>query len=178
MNKNLRKQESADFLRLLMDNQHQIYTYILKRVPSSSDADDIMQEVAIVLWEKFDQFQLGTNFMGWASTIAHNKILSLIRKNRNSRVYFSTETIEILGSYASGDRQDKEAMGDVLKKCMSKLPEKDRSLLQMRYNTGTTIKALAGRIGRPVHGLYSSLARIHNMLVKCVHRIQIMEETQ
>lgn len=181
MNEDSQKKTSADYLRLLMINQNQLHAYILKRIPNSSDADDIMQEVAVILWEKFDQFQLGTNFAAWATTIARNKVLNFIRKNRNDRILFSTKTIEMLDDHTSGDNQSKKGKREIesiLKKCVSKLSESDRGLLQMRYSMDITIKALAGRIGRPVHGLYSSLARIHNMLVDCVRRSQIMEETK
>lgn len=181
MHKDSQEKISASYLRLLMGNQHQIYSYILKRIPNSSDADDIMQEVAIILWEKFDQFQPGTNFAAWAITIARNKVLNFIRKNRNDRILFSTQTIEMLDDHTSDNKRDKKVkseIGGILKKCVSKLPENDRGLLQMRYSMDITIKALAGRIGRPVHGLYSSLARIHNTLVDCVRRSQLMEETK
>ena len=175
MHKDSQKKMSADYIRLLMSNQHQIYAYILKRIPNSSDADDIMQDVAVTLWEKFDQFQPGTNFAAWAITITRYKVLDFIRKNRNDRILFSTKTIEMLDDHTSGDKQNKEAIKDILEKCISKLSENDRGLLQMRYSMDITIKMLAGRIGRSVHGLYSSLARIHNMLVDCVRRSQAME---
>ena len=177
MQKNTQAKISASFLKLLISNEQRIYAYIVKRIPNSADAEDIMQEVAVTLWEEFHNFQLGTNFVSWALTITRNKIFNFIRKNKNSHVLFSSRTIEIFDKDASRDDQDNEVKKEILKKCLAKLHLKDRGLLQMRYsNMDITIKALSRQIGRPYYGLYSSLARIHNALVNCAQRKLITEE--
>ena len=49
--------------------------YIISQLPGSPDVRDILQEVNIVLWEKMEKFEPGSNFGAWACTIAYYKIL-------------------------------------------------------------------------------------------------------
>ncbi|MFT5131293.1 MAG: RNA polymerase sigma-70 factor (ECF subfamily) [Rhodothermales bacterium] len=58
------------FEHLLLEHQHQVYGFILALVRNQKDAEDIFQDVCVVLWERFDTFTLGTNFVAWASTVA------------------------------------------------------------------------------------------------------------
>ena len=53
-----------EFLRCFTANEAAIRAYVRRLVPLRSDADDVMQEVAVVLWEKFDEFREGGRFSG------------------------------------------------------------------------------------------------------------------
>jgi hypothetical protein len=39
-------------------------------VPYAAEADDIFQETAATIWEKFSEYEQGTDFKNWALTIA------------------------------------------------------------------------------------------------------------
>ena len=66
---------SGEFIRLFLQNERRIYAFIVSLLPDLTDAEDVLQETSVVLWEKFDQFQPGTNFVSWACKIAHFKVL-------------------------------------------------------------------------------------------------------
>lgn len=53
---------TLNFLRLFVRHEHEIYAYTLALVPHVHDADDLFQDGMIVMWRKFGQFRLGTNF--------------------------------------------------------------------------------------------------------------------
>ena len=57
--------ENRDCISLLMKNINSIYTYIVIMVPHSSEADDIFQETAATIWEKFSDYKPGTEFRNW-----------------------------------------------------------------------------------------------------------------
>ena len=42
------------FLRLFLQNQRRLYAYILTLLPNRADADDVLQETSLVMWDKFD----------------------------------------------------------------------------------------------------------------------------
>ena len=52
-------------LGIWVQNQRRIYGLILALVPNGPDADDIPQETCAVLWQKFDEFDPGTNWADW-----------------------------------------------------------------------------------------------------------------
>ena len=55
--------DQYDFGRLFVQYQPRIYGYIRSLVADRSDAEDMLQETASVLWQKFDEFTPGTNFL-------------------------------------------------------------------------------------------------------------------
>lgn len=159
-----------------MSNQGKIYTYIHLFVPNDQDADDLMQETASTLWEKFDSFEQGTDFASWAVTIARFKILNYRRRNKNALIQYSSQTLEAIGAYAAEQVRQELPAKDYLRECLQKLSAQDRSLIQMRYAQSVTVKALAKRLGRSPHGLYSSLSRILLLLMDCMKQRYIAEE--
>src|SRR5262249_38382853 len=41
------------FLRLFLQHERRLYAYILTLLPNRADADDVLQEVSLVMWEEF-----------------------------------------------------------------------------------------------------------------------------
>lgn len=56
-------QQSATFVALWSAHGPRVYSYIFSLVGSWPDADDVYQETSVVLLEKFDEFEPGTNFL-------------------------------------------------------------------------------------------------------------------
>ena len=51
------KTDPREFIRLLMENERRIYAYILTLLGNGADAEDVLQETSIILWDKFAEFQ-------------------------------------------------------------------------------------------------------------------------
>ena len=90
------KDKTRVFLRLFLENQKRLYAYVLTLVPNRADADDVLQEVCFLLWDKFDEERPPEDFAAWGCRIAYFKVLELFKKNRRSRVRFSQEMLERL----------------------------------------------------------------------------------
>ena len=59
-----------EFVRRFVRCQPDLYAYILTLVPNVADAQDILQETAIAIWAKADEYRLDEPFMPWASRFA------------------------------------------------------------------------------------------------------------
>ena len=55
-----------EFAGLVRLHTGQVLAYINALVLDWNDADDLFQETCLVLWQKFDEFRPGTNFLAWA----------------------------------------------------------------------------------------------------------------
>lgn len=157
------------FFQLFMASQNRIYAYILVFVPHGPDADDIMQETATVMWERFETFTLGTDFAGWAKKIAYHKILDYRKKRARHSVIFSDDLMELLAEEAEAILDQANPRLEALKSCLRRLSHRDRSLIRLHYEEGATIKSIAERADRSVQGLYKVMVRIHNRLRDCVN---------
>ena len=174
--KSKEKVKSEDFFRLFMAGQRRIYTFILMLVPNSNDADDLMQEVASVMWSKFDDFEQGTNFAAWGVQIARYIVMNYRRTLKNTHIHFTDKFVDGIIDYAAESSVKRERL-DMLKECIKKLSEANRQLIQMHYTQELTIKRVAESTGRSVNTLYKVMSRLHDSLLNCVRRNLAAEES-
>ena len=59
---------------LLMRHERQIFAYIYTLLPNRHDAEDILQETCLTIYDKFAEFTQGTDFLAWAMRIAWWKV--------------------------------------------------------------------------------------------------------
>ena len=72
---------NREFFKLYGQCQNHVFSILYMLVHNEADAEDLLQDTAATLLEKFDQYEEGTNFRAWAVTIAKNKALNVLRKN-------------------------------------------------------------------------------------------------
>ncbi len=54
------------FLSLFLRSEREIFRYVAVLVPNVTDAEDIVQQTALALWEKFDAYDPSQPFTPWA----------------------------------------------------------------------------------------------------------------
>lgn len=164
------------FVRQLMNHRKRIYAFILTLVANTSDADDIMQDTALLMWKKYRQAEEIKDFAAWGMRVAHFKVLEFRKKQYETKLQFNSELFDSLIGGAAAANENVDARFEALKKCLSKLDEKSRYLVQMRHQKGETIKSIAAAIKMPQHTAYKVIARLHEQLVRCVHKTLKVEE--
>lgn len=161
---------SDDFVRQLTMQHKRIYAFILTLVANSADADDIMQDTAVLMWEKYRNSEEITNLGALGIRIAHFKVLEFRKKQYGKKLQFNSTLFDtVLGGAVAVEEKVDERF-EAMKKCLSKLDEKSRKLVQLRHQKGQTIKHIAESIQMPPHTAYKHLAHIHDMLVRCIRR--------
>lgn len=163
--------ENVDFfVRLLSRHQGQIYSYILSLVGNFNDADDILQETLSKLWELFDQFEPGTNFLKWSLSVAHYRVLDFRKRaRRNRKIVYTDDFFELISYSAPAHLSTTNEYLERLKICMEKLREPDSSIIKMRYAEARRVKEIAKHINKTVRNVYFSLARIQRILLRCMN---------
>jgi RNA polymerase sigma-70 factor, ECF subfamily len=166
-----------EFLRLYQANERRIFGFILTLVPQWSEAEDLLQESTMTMWSKFDTFEAGTDFAAWALCIARYRVMNHRRKQRNQRVQFSDEVLEALDERVRRATTELDTLREALGSCLRKLPDRDRDLIQLRYEYGATTRSVAQRIGRSTDAVYKALNRIHVQLLYCIRRTLALERS-
>ena len=164
------------FIDLYTRHQRRVYLYILTLIPNRADAEDILQETNLVLWQKFDEFRSGTNFFSWACRIAHYEVLKLRRRKSRGMRFFTDEFLEDIAVEITADADMLETQYQALADCLEKLSDKDRDLIQRRYLPESSVKLVADQVGRSVDAVYKALNRIREALFECVDRTLSAEE--
>lgn len=137
---------------------------------------EVMQEVAVVLWRKFDAGMDGEAFCRWAFGVARMEALAFRRDRARDRHTFGDEVFELLSQTVLDQADALEAQRRALDTCLQKLPEDQRQLVRAAYEPGVKIDHLATRLGRTAMALYKTLHRIRLTLMDCTRRVLATEE--
>ncbi len=166
----LSEQQHDQFLRLFAEHEPAVRTFIRSLLPSRGDASEVMQEVAVVLWRKFPEFDASRDFRKWAFGVARYEVLAYLRDLVRDRHVFDAALVNRLADAAAAAEPRHDAQRDALEACLQKLPPAQRELVLSAYAEGTRIDELATRRGQTAMSLYKVLHRIRQALIECVRR--------
>jgi len=159
-----------EFMGLFLRHERKLFRYIVTLLSSTSDAEDVLQETALLLWRKFDEYERGTNFHAWACRTAQLKVFEHRRKNRHVVSVLDPDVLEQLASDSIQKAGQLEARLGALETCLEKLRQTDRELIRQRYARGKSGIDVAASLGRPANSVYQSLGRIRRALLECMNR--------
>ena len=159
------------FLALFLEHYAALYGFVLRQGVTSEDADDLVQDVATVLWEKFDSFAPGTNFKAWAFAIARLEVLKRSdRRRRETRTLrLEPAALEAIEQIEQGD----DALAfqrDRLRACLGHLSASMREIFQLHYGQGLAYEDIAQRLGMKPASLRTRVCRARKWLEDCVRR--------
>jgi len=163
------------FLRLFMASEQAVRAFVRSLVPTIADSNDVMQEVALVLWEKFAEYPTNDDFRRWAFGVAKFKVLSWQRDRMRDRHVFGLETTDLLAGEAEQYSGRMENQREALRNCLNNLPEGQRTLIDSAYAPEVRIDALARQFGMTAMALYKKLHRIRILLTECTQRVLAQE---
>jgi RNA polymerase sigma-70 factor (ECF subfamily) len=164
------------FLRLFMEHEESLRVFVRSLLFSHDEEREVMQEVAVVLWRKFDAGMDSQAFCRWAFGVARMEALAFRRDRARDRHSFGDEVFELLGQTVLEHSDALEAERRALSTCLQKLPDDQRRLVQAAYAPGVKIDDLAAQLGRTAMALYKTLHRIRLTLMDCTRRVLASEE--
>lgn len=170
-------QDPTPFVELIMKFERPLMRYIRSLVPRLDDAEEVWQATAIVLWEKFEEFDHDRDFLPWAQKFAYFESLQQRRKTARDRMVFSENAMQAIADTHQASQEHLDQRSHALKMCMEKLEHADLALLRSRYDSDITIGELAQRLETTAKSLYRRLDRIRDKLAQCVRRrVALAEE--
>jgi RNA polymerase sigma-70 factor (ECF subfamily) len=169
----------AEFELLFCPIMQMAYGTAVRLTRSRSDADDLVQDAALLAYKAFGSFQRGTNFKAWFFRILTNAFYSRHRKDRHEKANLSTEDVPALYLYhktadaglagpeddpasALMDRLDAERVGQAL----DALPEEYRAVATLYFIDDLSYQQIADVLQCPVGTVRSRLHRGRRMLQK------------
>jgi RNA polymerase sigma-70 factor (ECF subfamily) len=159
------------FLRLYVEHEEALHGFVRSLAPTREDAREVMQEVAVVLWRKFEELaDPPREFRPWAFGVARFKTLSFLRDRARDRHILGEEALALLAADAASATDGFAAERQALDECLDKLPAPQRALVDAAYAPDARIDALAAESGRTPMALYKALHRIRLALMDCTGR--------
>jgi RNA polymerase sigma-70 factor (ECF subfamily) len=159
------------FVRKLSTIQDALMGYVLSHIGDPADAQDILQEVYVVLWKRFDEFRGEGTFLSWAISIAHHKILHEYRRRSRSPLVFDEDLAARFATRyveCAGEMAERRL---ALERCLAKMSTSARRFLDMRYRLGMDLNDIASKAKKRANTIAVSLYRIRMSLAQCVQRM-------
>jgi RNA polymerase sigma-70 factor (ECF subfamily) len=176
----------GEFEALLSPILRMAYGTAVRLTRSRTEADDLVQDAALLAYKAFATFERGTNFKAWFFRILTNAFYSRHRKDRHEKANLSTEDVPALYLYhktteaglgatesdpasAILDRLDAERVGEAL----DALPEEYRAVATLYFIDDLSYQQIAEALRCPVGTVRSRLHRGRRMLQKALWDIAL-----
>lgn len=142
---------------IVLKYQKKIYWLIRKFVLEHDDADDITQEVFLKLYKSLVDFRGESALYTYIYKMAVNYSLNYLKKNKsriNLSVDIDTEAFKIKsGDINSEEIYDREINSKLIQEAISKLPEQQRAVFNLRFYEELPYDEIAEILGTSVGGL-------------------------
>ena len=165
---------SDDFVNELTQCQQRLFGYIFRRMANRDQAMEVLQQTNLVLCRKADDFEPGTNFNGWAVTVAHYQVLAYRKTIVRERLMFTDDVFHLVDEQEDNAEQRAEQM-QVLRHCYSKMSVENQAFMNLRYKDGLSMKQMAAEFGKQVGAIRVQLHRLRLSLKDCV-RLKLKEQ--
>jgi RNA polymerase sigma-70 factor, ECF subfamily len=140
-----------------------VYSMARKILKTQSDAEEVMQDVFVRVWNKASDFDASRGtVLAWLMTIAHHTAVDVYRRNQNRpTIELDDNALNIASQNTSGhgaNASDLVLDQMVAAKALEMLEVTDRMVIEALYFEGLSQSQLAARIGLPL-GTLKSRAR-------------------
>jgi RNA polymerase sigma-70 factor (ECF subfamily) len=158
------------FTRLWTEAQPKLAAYLNALVPDFQEAEDLLQEVAVVLLRKFPEYDPQRPFIGWAIGIAKREVLMARRRHARGFVCYQAELLERISEAYEELAPELEDRSRALRECLRLVKGRAGELLRLRYEDALPPQEISGRIGMAVIAVRVMLSRTRSTLRECIER--------
>ena len=170
---------AADFKSLLEPVLEPAYRTAYHLTRNEADAEELVQEAALLAFKGFSRFKPGTNFKAWFFTILRNRFISTYRKKQREiktveledapELYMYTKSME-LGLSAQTSEPAKYVIeqldAEQVATALSELPMEFREAATLYFTQDMSYHDIAEVLGVPVGTVRSRLHRGRKLLQK------------
>lgn len=147
-----------------------VSAYVTSVVRDFAARDDVLQEIAVAVFESFARYDPDRSFLGWALGIAQNQIRLYLRRQQRDRLVFDDDLLTSLAATFEGTTPDRLRSLDFVTDCLGELPGRAREFCDLRYGQNLKPAAIAESLGMTANSVAKALQRIRDQLRSCIER--------
>jgi RNA polymerase sigma-70 factor (ECF subfamily) len=145
-----------------------VFAFALSKIDNVADAEDIAQESFLKAYCQLHRLRHPYRFAGWLSKITTQQCVNHIRKNARKKTassYLNYDVPREVALYSSNPGLTNEQVHFV-RQTVSKLPEKFRNVIIMRFVAGLSAVQIAEKLGKRHGAIRVRLHRAYQILRK------------
>lgn len=172
--------ENEDYFYCIITRYEGYLLHYIRRISSSSleDAEDILQEVFMSVYQNLNDFDESLKFSSWIYRIAHNKTVSAWRKMKSRPKSISTDEDSDLFNFIASDE---DILRDLEKKCdakklrlvLNKIDEKYRDVLVLKFLEDKDYKEISDILKKPMGTVATLMNRAKKQLRQDLEKLEI-----
>jgi RNA polymerase sigma-70 factor (ECF subfamily) len=157
--KNLKQGDSKAFDDLFNKYAQRLYNFSLKYLKSVEEAEEVVQEVFLYIWEKRDGLNPDQSFNAYIFTIAYNIIRKYFIKKSRENAFKDEQLYIFLNEENNLDQLiDYKFLLEKVELIIDSLPDRRKEIFIKRKYEGLAIKQIADELGISPHTVENQLA--------------------
>jgi RNA polymerase sigma factor (sigma-70 family) len=126
--------KEAGYTRIIKKYQEKLYWHIRRMVVTHDDANDVLQNMFIKVWNGLDNFREDSQLYTWLYRIATNESLSFLEQQKKRSSISLSDVESGLSNRLQADKHfDANKLEWKLQLGIQQLPEKQRAVFNLRY---------------------------------------------
>lgn len=122
------------YTALIRKYQERLYWHVRRMVVDHDDANDVLQNVFIRVWNGLENFRADAQLYTWLYRIATNECLSFLEQKKRKSAVSLSDVEEGLSNQVKADKDfDANKIEWKLQLAIQQLPEKQRLVFTLRY---------------------------------------------
>ena len=132
------EEKERAFTDIVKKYQEKLYWHIRRMVVNHDDADDVLQNVFLKMWNALDRFREDSRLYTWLYRIATNESLSFLEQQKRKYAALSMDDEESSTAYTASQIRgesnfDMQKLEWKLQLAIQQLPDKQRVVFNLRY---------------------------------------------
>ena len=144
------RENREEFEQLLEQHKDAISRLVYYKIPIREDAEDILQEIWLIGYEKYEMLRDKKQFKAWMLKIASNACSNYYRKVfKSNEVAIDEQILESTSVKDARKWRMRSALEEEVTDTLQQLKEEQRGILQLFYYYQLPIAEIATRLGLP-----------------------------
>jgi RNA polymerase sigma-70 factor, ECF subfamily len=156
---------------MVREHQARLRSYVCSRTGNAEVADDVVQDVFLIAYRKIETLDLKESLFPWLLTVARSQLRQRWRSQEPANLgdkirSLVCQRLEQESANESGSTFSEHF--DQLKKCVERLPDKLRTLIDLVYHQDKTCDEASAAAGMNGTAVRVALHRARKALRECV----------
>jgi RNA polymerase sigma factor (sigma-70 family) len=161
-------------LRSFEEEFDYVYRALRRHGVSAIDAEDLVQDVFVVMWRRWSDFETDRPLRPWLAGIAF-RVARHHRRRNGREVPGGDLDLDLEPERPRSDEDDAFAAADardLVLRALARLPERHRTPIVLHDLDGMPVEEIAGALGIPPATVYTRVRRARMAFAKVVDRVQ------
>jgi RNA polymerase sigma-70 factor (ECF subfamily) len=165
-NPNRPRNAAASWMQMLPT----VSAYVRSMILNYHDSEDVIQTVAVIFAEKFEDLDPSRDLVPWVLRIARYEVVNYFRAQGREQKLLDENVLLRLEQAYRAIHGESEDIKEALHVCIESLNDRPRHVLKLRYFREMEIQDISQRLGLSSNAVYITLCRVREALANCVQK--------